>query len=89
MKPRITINLTTDGQLEIWLNPQGRDRLVAELNRLSETNDHVHLAPDDLGEIELATRPYDPADTVIWGGKILFRLDEWDERYFPHVMRSD
>jgi len=86
MKPRITINLNTDGQLEIWLNPQGRDILVAELMRLDESHDHVHLAPDDFGEVELSTCPYNPADTVIQFGKILFRTDEWDRQYFPHVM---
>jgi hypothetical protein len=31
MKPRITINLTPDGEFQIWLNPEGRDLLVREL----------------------------------------------------------
>lgn len=46
MKPRITVNLTADGEFEIWLNPEGRDLLVRELQHLSEQSEHFHLAPD-------------------------------------------
>jgi hypothetical protein len=28
MKPRITINTNETGELELWLNPEGRDMLV-------------------------------------------------------------
>jgi hypothetical protein len=43
MAARITLNLTADGGLEIWLNPEGRDVLVKELQGLSERNDHFSL----------------------------------------------
>ena len=41
MKPRITVSLSSNGEFEIWLN--GRDRLVQDLQRLTEKNDHLHL----------------------------------------------
>jgi hypothetical protein len=40
MKPRITMNLTADGELEIWINEAGRDLLVRELEGLSQTSEH-------------------------------------------------
>jgi len=43
MAARITVNLNAKGAFEIWLNPEGRDVLVKELQGLSETNDHFHL----------------------------------------------
>ncbi len=46
MAARITVNLNAKGEFEIWLNPEGRDVLVKELQGLSETNDHFHLGPD-------------------------------------------
>jgi hypothetical protein len=73
--------------LEIWLNKEGRDLLVRKLQALSESNDHFHMAPSDVpSEVELSTRPYHSTDTVIDYGKVLFRADEWDARYFPHVV---
>ena len=34
MSARITFSLASDGELEIWLNEQGRDLLVRELQNL-------------------------------------------------------
>lgn len=86
MSPRITIN-RKDGELQIWLNPEGRDLLVQELLRLSEQNDHFHLMPEDMdGEVPTRSRAYDPDAEIIQWGKVLFRPDEWDARYFPHVL---
>jgi|tagenome__1003787_1003787.scaffolds.fasta_scaffold12943338_1 hypothetical protein len=85
VKPRITVNLTASGEFEIWLNPEGRDLLVRELQRLDERSEHFHLAPDNMGEVELSTRAYRPTDTVISWGKVLLRTDEWDRQHFPHV----
>jgi len=43
MAPRITLNLTADGELEIWLNPEGRDLLVKELQGdLRLISGHAH-----------------------------------------------
>ena len=86
MKPRITINTTAEGIFEIWLNEAGRDLLVKELQHLSERWDHVHLGPDNTAEIEVATCPYRSDDTVLEYGKILFRTDAWDAKYYPHVL---
>lgn len=89
MKPRITMSLTSGGELEIWLNEEGRDLLVRELQALNENSEHFHLAPLEYGEIKLSTRAYHPTDTVITSGKVLFRTDEWDRRYFPHVLDEE
>lgn len=67
MPPRITINLS-GGELQSWLNPEGRDLLVRQLQCLSEASDHFHI------------------HEIIEWGKVLFRPDEWDARYFPHVL---
>jgi len=58
MAARITLNLTADGELEIWLNPEGRDVLVKELQGLSERNDHFHFGPRPSGEVEVSSRTY-------------------------------
>jgi len=39
-----------------------------------------------MGDVEVSTRPYSPDDQVLEWGKIMFRTDEWDREYFPHVM---
>ena len=86
MKPRITVNVTADGEFEIWLNSAGRDLLVNELKRLNEKNDHFHLGPAPAGEVEVSSVPYRPDDKLLEFGKVSFRTDDWDRQYFPHVM---
>jgi hypothetical protein len=56
MAARITVNLNAKGEFEIWLNPEGRDVLVKELQGLSETNDHFHLGPRPVGEVQVSGR---------------------------------
>jgi hypothetical protein len=87
VKPRITMNLTAGGELEIWVNKGGRDLLVRELQKLNESNEHFHLSPD--GEVATSTTAYSPTDKIIWSGKVLFRTDEWDKQYFPHVIAGE
>jgi hypothetical protein len=80
MTARITMNLNAKGELEIWLNPEGRDVLVKELKELqglTETNDHFHLGPRTFGEVEVSNRPYRSDDKLLEYGKILFRTDAW------------
>jgi hypothetical protein len=84
MAPRITLNLTADGELEIWLNPEGRDALVKKLQGLSERNDHFHLGPS--GEVKVSSRTYRSDDKLLEYGKVLFRPDAWDAEHYPHVM---
>ncbi|MGE3871497.1 MAG: hypothetical protein AB7F74_00935 [Parvibaculaceae bacterium] len=86
MKPRITINLTADGSLEIWLNETGRDLLVEQLQSLDENNDHLHFGQTEADDIEVSSRPYSPSDKILGHGKVLFRTDDWDRQYFPHVL---
>lgn len=88
MKPRITLNLTATGELEIWLNEQGRDLFVRQLQGLSAKNDHFHLGPPDIGEVEVSLTPYRADHRILDQGNVLFRTDEWDEQYFPHVMNG-
>jgi hypothetical protein len=86
MTARITINLNAHGELEIWLNSEGRDVLVKELQELSETNDHFHLMPSPYGDVGVSNRPYRSDDNLLEWGKILFRTDAWDAEHCPHVM---
>jgi hypothetical protein len=80
------MNLNAKGEFEMWLNPEGRDILIKELQGLSETNDHFHLGPETFGEIEVSNRSYRSDDKPLMYGKILFRTDAWDAEYFPHVL---
>lgn len=86
MAPRITMNTTPDGVLEISLNKEGRDLLVRELAGLSETNDHFHLGTFEGAEVVMRARPYRPTDAILNVAKVLLRPDEWDRTHFPHVM---
>ena len=86
MSARITVNLTAKGEFEIWVNEQGRDLLVRELQHLSEKSDHFHLGPRGISEVEVSSRPYRPDDKILEVGKILFRTDAWDKQYYPHVL---
>jgi len=87
MLPRITISENNNGELEIWLNELGRDLLVRKLVELNEDNDHFHLSPADsnLG-VSLRTKPYNHGDKIFEWGKVLFRTDQWDAEFFPHVL---
>ena len=86
-EPRITISRKPDGELEIWLNPAGRDRLVRELQALSESNDHFHLGPEEQGgQVPVRLKAYREGDEIIDWAKVLFRPDDWDAQYFPHVL---
>jgi hypothetical protein len=87
MKPRITININAEGELEISLNEAGRDLLVRELQQLSHRSDHFHFGPEEYGgEVPVQTRAYGEGDQIIEWGKVMLRPDEWDARYFPHVL---
>ena len=34
----------------------------------------------------ISTTPYKDTDKIIGRGKVLFRPDEWDTKYYPHVI---
>jgi hypothetical protein len=87
VKPRITMNLTAGGELEIWVNEEGRDLLVRGLQNLNQRNEHFHLFPG--GEVDTSTTAYRSTDKIIWSGKVLFRTDEWDKQHFPHVIANE
>jgi len=86
MKPRITISLRQDGELEIFVNESGRDLLLAELSHLSRDSDHFHLGVGEHSEVELQPVAYKDGETLIEQAKVMFRPDDWDREYFPHVM---
>lgn len=94
MKPRITVSLRPSGDFELHLNEAGRDLLVAELQRLDRRSDHFHLDwvgdPEMEDQVEAPLRgiPYAPDDKVLLNGKVLFRPDDWDELYYPHVLEG-
>jgi hypothetical protein len=86
MKPRITINMASDGELKIFVNELGRDLLVRELQGLNERSDHFYLGAFEGAEVEMQDKAYRPSDTVVGAAKVLFRPDDWDRRYYPHVL---
>ncbi len=83
----IAMDVDPDGELRIYVNPEGREWLVKELQRLSAENDHFHLFSPEWGGDDLNNVPYDDKDRIVHGAKVLLRLDEWDQQYFPHVMK--
>lgn len=89
-KPRITFSRAADGSIAIYLNPEGRDRLVQELMLLNESNDHFHIAPEGADPVweDLPSQkiPYHADDQIMEVGKVSLRLDSWDQQHFPHVM---
>ncbi|MBX3430923.1 MAG: hypothetical protein KF779_15170 [Hyphomonadaceae bacterium] len=94
-KPRITFAIKKDEQGEpvevyLYLNPDGRDQLVAELQHLSEQSDHFHMQHDELiAEVLMRDVPYESDEIIPWHVKVMLRPDDWDRRYFPHVMKDD
>jgi hypothetical protein len=88
MAPRITLDLAANGELEILLNEEGRDLLVRKLLALNQTSEHFHLGAYDGAEVKLRSQPYGKTDKIILAAKVLFRTDEWDLRYYPHVMSN-
>lgn len=94
-KPRITVVVKKDengepAEVFFYFNPEGRDLLVEELQRLSEKSDHTHMGPEDWGmEVALDQVPYVEGEIVPGHVKLMFRTDEWDRQYFPHVMKDD
>lgn len=87
MAARVTLDINSAGEFELWLNPEGRDLLVRQLLALSETNEHFHMMPSEVPSgFEVSTRPCRPSDKLLEYGKVLFRLDEWDAKHFPHVL---
>jgi hypothetical protein len=84
MAPRITLNLTADGELEIWLNAEGS--FGQKTTRAVREKRPFHLGPSPNGEIEVSSRTYRSDDKLLDYGKVLFRADAWDVEHYPHVM---
>ncbi len=89
-RPRMTVQISGDegGQkVEIYLNPEARQWLIAQLTGLSRANDHFHAFTfDDWEGLQLSSVPYSPGDRPAAALKVLLRYDDWDAKYFPHVM---
>lgn len=86
MAARITMSVTPDGEFELWLNEEGRDRFIRELSSLSATNDHFHLGAFEGAGVEMSRFAYRQTDKVIYSAKVMLRLDEWDRTHFPQVL---
>jgi len=86
MRPRITLLRTDEGVIELFFNEAGKALLISEIGRLGETNDHLHMSTEGYAEIELSEIPYRPTDEVIGDMKLLFRTDDSDREFFPHVL---
>jgi len=85
VKPLVTLSLRADGELELWLNHEGRDLLVRKLMALDDQNDHLHMMPPEwvAGEIVLSQRSFREADTIITSAKVLLRSEDWYRTRFP------
>ncbi len=95
-KPRITAVVKKDAEGEpaevfLYLNPEERDLLVKELLHLDERCDHLHIQPEEWTvDLPLQMKVYNPEDEVVIPHvKMMYRLDAWDEKYFPHVMKDN
>jgi hypothetical protein len=56
---------------------------------LNEKNHHSYLgAFDGAIDLEMQDLAYRPNDTIVDNAKILFRPDDWDRGYFPHVLKE-
>jgi hypothetical protein len=93
MKPRITVTVdrSDNGEpvaVEIYVNPAGRDHLMEQLAALDSSHEHFHMFSRAWGSDELGQNAYDPQKPVVHHLKVLFRLDEWDQEFFPHVMKD-
>lgn len=87
MRPRITLVRTNEGGIELLFNEAGKALIISKIGQLGETNDHLHMSTDGgYADIELSDIPYSPTDQVIGEIKLLFRTDDWDRKYFPHVL---
>jgi hypothetical protein len=91
MKPRVTVCLRPDGTFELLLNEAGRDLMVRELQNLNREWDHFHLdgEPELATDVPLLAAAYNDDDQVLRHGKVLLRPDDWDWRYYPHVMAAE
>ncbi len=88
MSPHITIDTTAEGEVEIWLNEEGRDLLVKELNALgmNKNNDHFHMGSWEGAEVKIGAIAYRPGDKIVHAAKVIFRTDAEAGRFFPHVL---
>lgn len=89
-RPRMTIQVngeTGAQEVQIYLNPEARDWLIEQLNKLDRKDDHFHaFSFEDWDGLQLSDIPYSPGDNPACALKVLLRQDDWDEQYFPHVM---
>jgi hypothetical protein len=94
-KPRITVVVKKDEKGEpaevfFYVNSEGRDQLVGELQHLSEQSDHFHMEPEEWAmEVPLGMVPYEEGEIIPTHVKMMFRTDDWDRQNFPHVMKDD
>lgn len=85
-RPRFTVQI--DGsEVILYLNPEARSRLIAELQHLDRRSDHFHVLGPEVGdELQTSQIPYRPDDQLAYSMKVCLRYDDWDEEHFPHVM---
>ena len=89
-RPRMTVQINGEvgsQEVQIYLNPEARHWLIAELQKLDRSDDHFHVFSfEDWGGLQLSDVPYGPSDKTVPALKVLLRYDDWDAEYFPHVM---
>ena len=95
-KPRITVTYTRgeSGELDevlFYMNPEGRDLFVEELKRLDENWDHLHMQAEEWTvDLPLRMKAYTPdKEELVSAVKMMLRPEEWDRKYFPHVLEDE
>ena len=85
-RARLTVQID-DAEVILYLNPEARRRLIAELQNLDRSHDHFHVLGPEVGdELQTSQIPYDPGDRLAYSLKVCLRYDDWDAAHFPHVL---
>ena len=92
---RITVEVSTDAESKpsevlLYLNESGLEALIRELQALSKSNDHFHCFAREWGEPDdvLCVKPYSASGITVGHLKVLFRPDDWDQEYYPHLFED-
>jgi hypothetical protein len=89
-RPRMTIQVIGEAgsqEVQVYLNPEARQWLIAQLNKLDRQDDHFHaFSFDEWDGLQLSDIPYSAGDKLACALKVLLRYDDWDAEHFPHVM---
>ncbi len=93
-QPRITVEIIGNGApsvVHLSVNEEGLKILLDELRALSRNSDHFHLFAPEWGVPDgpLSLKPYGDNAATAGHLKVLFRPDDWDKKYYPHLFEEN